>query len=65
MFLRAHRKPVCKLTWLEALPNPHSLLDCADEVIEYHKTVAMHVSLIAFPDLVLPAGNQTKARCGS
>jgi len=30
------------VTWPEALTIPHSLLDCADEVIEYQKTVAMH-----------------------
>ena len=30
------------MVWPKALTIPHSLLDCADEVIEYQKTVAMH-----------------------
>jgi hypothetical protein len=45
MFLRAQNR-LANVVWPKALTVPHSLLDCADEVIEYHKTVAMHGSLI-------------------
>jgi hypothetical protein len=34
------------VVWPKALTIPHSLLDRADEVIEYQKIVAMHESLI-------------------
>jgi hypothetical protein len=53
MFLRAQEAGLTNVTWPEAFTIPHSLLACANEVIEYQTTVAM------------PARNQTKALCGS
>ena len=46
MFLRAQKAGLQMWCGPKALTIPHSLLDCADEVIEYQKTVAMHGSMI-------------------
>ena len=41
------------MVWPKAIAIPHSLLDCADEVIEYQKAVAMQgLSILTRPTAV-------------